>query len=344
MSNIPVPVRARNRHPAGGNGSLWKWGVGAAGAAAVGAAACNAVRARRAEEANPPLGDFIEVDGVRLHYLERGSGPLVVLLHGNGTMVEDWLASGVFDALAETNRVIAFDRPGFGHSERPRNIIWTPAAQARLIAAALAARGCGEAAIVGHSFGTMVAVEMGLNHPEVAASLVLIGGYYYPSVRLDAVLGAPPAIPVIGDAIRYTVSPLLGAAMKPVLEKQIFAPAPVSAGWKKDFPVAMTLRPSQIRATAAEAALIVPAAASLAPRLSGLTLPVTIVAGDGDKVVSPSGQSGRLAASLRGSKLLVIEGAGHMVHHTAGDAVTLAIRAASSAVGRRSHDNGLTAR
>lgn len=331
MTSFPVPVRLRDKIASSGSGSLWKWGVGAAGAAAAGAAAFNSVRTRRAEEANPPMGSFIEVDGVRLHYLERGSGPLVVLLHGNGTMIQDWLASGVFDALATTNRVIAFDRPGFGHSGRPRTTIWTPAAQARLIAAALEAMGCTPATIVGHSFGTQVAAEMGLNHPDIAASLVLIGGYYYPSPRADAVLASPPAIPIVGDAIRYTVSPLLGAAMKPGLETQIFAPAPVSDGWKKDFPFEMTLRPSQIRAAAAEAALTVAGAASLAPRLGGLTLPVTLVAGDGDKVVSTADQSERLAGVLEGSELLIVEGAGHMVHHTACGAVVSAIQKAAKA-------------
>jgi pimeloyl-ACP methyl ester carboxylesterase len=331
MTNAPVSVRLRDKIASSGSGSLWKWGVGAAGAAAVGAAAFNAVRARRAEESNPPVGSFIEVDGVRLHYLERGSGPLVVLLHGNGTMIQDWLASGVFDALATTNRVIAFDRPGFGHSQRPRSTIWTPAAQARLIAAALEAMGCVPATIVGHSFGTLVAAEMGLAHPKVADSLVLIGGYYYPSARVDAALASPPAIPVVGDAIRYTVSPFLGAAMKPGMEAQIFAPAPVSAGWKETFPFEMTLRPSQIRAAAAEAALTVAGAASLAPRLSGLTLPVTLVAGDGDKVVSTSDQSERLAGALEGSELLIVGGAGHMVHHTAWEAVVSAIRKAAGA-------------
>jgi pimeloyl-ACP methyl ester carboxylesterase len=327
MSN--APVRPRDNAPSAAGKSLWKWGAGAAGAAAVGAAAFNAARARRAEDSNPPIGSFIEVDGVRLHYLERGSGPLIVLLHGNGTMIQDWLASGVFEALAKSNRVIAFDRPGFGHSERPRTTIWTPAAQARLIAAALAAMGEGSATIVGHSFGTMVAAEIGLNHPETASALVLIGGYYYPSVRPDAALAAPPAIPVIGDAIRYTVSPLIGAAMKKSMEAQIFAPAPVSMGWKKDFPFEMTLRPSQIRAASAEAALTVAAAASLAPRLGGLTLPVTLIAGKGDKVVSTEGQSVRLARTLPGSALLLVDGSGHMVHHSGSREVVQAILRAS---------------
>ncbi|HZG08781.1 MAG TPA: alpha/beta hydrolase [Allosphingosinicella sp.] len=326
------PQARRDTGSSKSDASLWKWGLGAAGVAvAAGAAAFNTVQARRAEDSNPPLGKFIEVNGVRLHYLEKGEGPLVVLLHGNATMLQDWLASGVFDALARTNRVIAFDRPGFGHSERPRSAIWTPAAQARLIAAALAALGETGATIVGHSFGTLVAAELGLNHPDAARALVLIGGYYYPSVRPDAVLSAPPAIPVVGDAIRYTVSPLLGAAMKRGMETQIFAPAPVSAGWKSDFPFEMTLRPSQIRASAAEAALMVPAAASLQGRLAELTLPVTIVAGDGDKVVSTAGQSQRLSAELGQSTLLVIEKAGHMVHHSAADRVTAAIQAASKA-------------
>lgn len=330
---VRVPTTTTTTTGAGKSGaSLWKWGLGAAGAAAaVGAAAFNLARARRTEESNPPLGSFIEVEGVRLHYLERGQGPLIVLLHGNGTMIQDWLASGVFDALAQTNRVIAFDRPGFGHSERPRSPIWTPAAQARLIAGALTAMGEEAATIVGHSFGTLVAVALGLDHREAVRSLVLIGGYYYPSIRPDAVFAAPPAIPLVGDAIRYTVSPLLGAALKPGMEAQIFAPAPVSEGWEKDFPFEMTLRPSQIRAAAAEAAIMVPAAASMAPRLGELAMPVTIIAGEGDKVVSTSGQSERLAEAVGPRELLIVEDAGHMVHHTDARRVTAAIRAASGA-------------
>jgi pimeloyl-ACP methyl ester carboxylesterase len=322
---------SRRRNSDKGGASLWKWGLGAAGAAAaVGAAAYNAVQARRAEEANPPLGSFVDVDGVRLHYLEKGTGPVVVLLHGNATMIQDWLASGVFDKLAKTNRVIAFDRPGFGHSDRPRNVIWTPAAQARLIAAGLAELGASEATIVGHSFATLVAVELGLNHPESAGRLVLIGGYYYPSLRIDAAFASPPAIPVVGDAIRYTVSPLLGAAMQRGMEKQIFSPAPVSVGWKKDFPFEMTLRPSQIRAAAAEAAIMVPAAASLEARLGDLSLPVTIIAGSGDKVVSTSGQSERLSAALPRADLVIVDDAGHMVHHSASAKVAAAIQGSAN--------------
>jgi pimeloyl-ACP methyl ester carboxylesterase len=52
-------------------------------------------------------------------------------------MIEDFKSSGLLDQAAKKYRVIAFDRPGFGHSERPRGIVWSPQAQAHLIAAAL---------------------------------------------------------------------------------------------------------------------------------------------------------------------------------------------------------------
>ena len=72
----------------------------------------NGALARGAERRNPPKGKFIEIDGVRLHYVEKGAGSPVVLLHGNQTMAEDFEISGVFDVVAENHHVIAFDRPG----------------------------------------------------------------------------------------------------------------------------------------------------------------------------------------------------------------------------------------
>jgi pimeloyl-ACP methyl ester carboxylesterase len=303
----------------------------AASTATAGVAGFNALRARRANRSNPPLGEFVTVDGVKLHYVAQGKGPTVVLLHGNGMMVEDWLASGVVGALAKSNRVVAFDRPGFGHSERPRSTVWTPAAQARLIAEALKTIGEDKITLVGHSFGTLVALALASEQPDLVSSLVLISGYYYPSARADVAFAAPPAIPVIGDVLRYTASPLLGAALKPGMEKQMFGPAPVSSGWRTEFPFEMTLRPSQIRAAAADAALMIPAAAALGERLPALRVPVTIIAGQGDKVVDPQAQSARLAGDLEGSELLLVPDAGHMVHHSAAPQITAAIKARAAA-------------
>jgi pimeloyl-ACP methyl ester carboxylesterase len=324
--------RARSKKSNKTAPSRWAWTAGAAagGAALAGAALFNWSKAKQAERDNPPLGEFVTVDGVRLHYLERGEGSPIVLLHGNGTMIEDWLASGLFDQLAKNNRVIAFDRPGFGHSERPRSTIWTPRAQAALIAAALDELKVEKPLVVGHSFGTLVALALALDHADKVSALALIGGYYFASVRGDVLVASQPAVPVVGDVMRYTVSPLLGAALTPRLNARIFNPAPVPESWTEGFPMQMTLRPSQIRAEAAEAALMIPAAASMAPRLEELDLPVTIIAGDGDEMVETAAQSKRLADALPQSRYIELEGAGHMVHHTATRKVAEAIGSAAA--------------
>jgi hypothetical protein len=77
--------------------------------AAVASALLNRWLAQKAERRNPPLGRFITVDGVRLHYVERGTGTPLVLLHGNGSMIEDFQSSGLIDLAAQKYRVIAID-------------------------------------------------------------------------------------------------------------------------------------------------------------------------------------------------------------------------------------------
>lgn len=96
---------------------------------------------------------------------------------------------------ALNHRVIAFDRPGFGYSERPRGKLWTPAAQGQLIAAALEQLGVQQTVLLAHSWGTLVGLSMAIQKPQLVTGMVLASGYYYPSVRLD-VLTTTPAIPV----------------------------------------------------------------------------------------------------------------------------------------------------
>jgi pimeloyl-ACP methyl ester carboxylesterase len=100
----------------------------------------NLYRAKQSERRHPPRGRFVTIDGIRLHYLEEGSGPPIILLHGNVVSAEDFDASGVLALLAERYRVIAFDRPGFGYSDRPYGAMWSPVAQADLLQRAWRAR------------------------------------------------------------------------------------------------------------------------------------------------------------------------------------------------------------
>ena len=314
-------------------------GAGALTTVVLGAAALwNMRRARQAERVNPPRGLFFEIDGVHLHYLDRGDGPVLVLLHGNGAMAQDFAISGVFDRLAERYRVIAFDRPGFGHTDRPQSRAWTPFAQAALIRQALGRLGIEQAIIVGHSWGTLVALALALDHPSVARALVLLSGYYFPTLRADVLLLSPTATPILGDLLSHTLSPLLGRALWRSMVRKIFAPAPVSPRFAAAFPRELSLRPSQLKAVASDTAFMIPSAAALATRYSELEIPVVLIAGRDDQIVDFGRHSDRLHASLPRSELIAVAVAGHMIHYTAPDQVIAGVDLATARARNEEHD------
>jgi pimeloyl-ACP methyl ester carboxylesterase len=278
---------------------------------------------------HPPAGRFVDVDGVRLHYLERGEGPPVVLLHGNVVTVEDWVLSGVFDHVAERHRVIAFDRPGYGYSDRPQGSAWTASAQADLLHRAFAHLGIERPVVAGHSWGTNTALALALAHPEAVRGLVLLSGYYNPTLRADALLVAPTAVPILGDVLRYTVSPLLGAALLRPLIKGMFAPLPVPARFEAGFPRGMAVRPSQIRAEAQDGATMAYGVAAMRDHYQELRMPVVIMAGSNDQVVDVGRHAVRLREQIPHSELRLVPGAGHMVHHAVPEQVAEVIEAVS---------------
>ncbi|WP_102959093.1 alpha/beta fold hydrolase [Mangrovicella endophytica] len=274
-----------------------------------------ALQTRQARRHNPPIGRFIQVNGVRLHYVERGSGPALVLLHGNGSLVQDFLTSDFVRLAAQTHRVIIFDRPGYGWSERPRSHLWTPAAQADLLAAAAKRLGAVRPHLLGHSWGSLVAIEWALNHRDDVAALTLVSGYYFATPRADVVLASGPAVPVVGDVLRFTALPLVGQLLWPRILRKLFAPSAVPAHFDA-VPRGLILSPLSLRASAEESAFMLPTAAKLQARYAELTLPVAIVAGGGDRIVDPSRQSERLHRAISGSRLSILPGVGHMLHHS----------------------------
>jgi pimeloyl-ACP methyl ester carboxylesterase len=290
----------------------------------------NTYRARKVEREHPPVGRFVTVDGVRLHYVERGEGsPPVVLIHGNVVTAEDFDLSGVLDLAAERGyRVVAFDRPGFGYSDRPRRTAWTPAAQADLLRQTFVRLGIECPIVLGHSWGALVALALALNHPDAVRGLVLLSGYYYPTLRIDVPLISLAAIPLIGDVLRYTVSPLVGTAMLPLNFKLMFGPAPVPDRFKRGFPRGLPVRPSQLRAEAQESASMVPAVAAMQDRYRELRMPVVIMAGAKDRVVDVGRHAMRLHKDIPQSSLWLNPGVGHMLHYAVPKKVADAIETA----------------
>ena len=299
-----------------------------ASAVAIGAltaiALVNRHLAKKAEHDNPPAGRFLDVNGVRLHYVERGAGDPLVLLHGNGSMIQDFESSGLIDLAAKDFRVIVFDRPGFGHSDRPRNVVWTPDAQAELIQRALARLGVSNALVLGHSWGASVAVALALKYPDLVRGLVLASGYYFPTVRPDVVAMGAPSLPLIGDILSDTLSPLISRAIWSLMMAKIFGPRSVPKKFEA-FPKEMALRPSQIRASAAESALMIPDAFHFRDQYADLKMPVVIIAGEQDRLVDIDTQSTRLHSEISQSRFHRVPDNGHMIQQTATNQVMSAI-------------------
>jgi pimeloyl-ACP methyl ester carboxylesterase len=283
-------------------------------------------RARRAERAHPQRGRRITVRGIGLHVTEQGDGPPIVVLHGNGATTEDFRLSGLLDQLARTHRVIAFDRPGFGYSDRPRWRNWSARAQAKLFLAALDQLQVERPILVAHSWGALVALAMAFENPERIAGLALVSGYYFVEPRLDIVPLLPASIPVVGDILRYTLSPLLVRALRGPAYRKLFGPARVAERFDREFPLALAARPSQLRAVAGDTAALMPSAAALQRRYGALRMPVAIISGDGDRIVRSALHSERLHRAIPSSTLTIVPGAGHMVHHSAPATVLRAIR------------------
>jgi pimeloyl-ACP methyl ester carboxylesterase len=278
-----------------------------------------------AERNNPPIGTFIECDGVRLHYLDSGdpAAPCVVLFHGNGSMIQDFTISGLVDRLARRNRVLCFDRPGFGYSQRPRSRIWSATAQAALFVKALNQLGVRNPVVLGHSWGALVAIAIGLRNDYPIRGLVLASGYYFPTWRWDVWMMSGPAIPVLGDLVRYTVAPIISWAALPTVFRKLFEPRSVPRSFKNGFPASLTLRPKQLRAAAEESAFLVPTAAQFQSRYSSIRCPVRIFHGTGDQVSEPE-QARRLHRVLSRSDLHLLEDAGHMVTYADVSSITKA--------------------
>jgi pimeloyl-ACP methyl ester carboxylesterase len=291
------------------------------------AAAAVVTSARRSERAHRPRGRYVDVSGVKVHYLENGSGPPIVLLHGNALSSEDFAVSGMIEHLAQRHRVIAFDRPGFGRTTRPRGTDWTPERQAALVHAALGKLGVARPTVVGHSLGSLVTVALGIAYPQDVGALVLLSGYYFPSVPLGLPLFAIPALPVVSDIMRFTLWPAIARLSGRGIARLLFAPSAVTKNFER-YPFAMSRRPSQIRATVEDAKFMEPAARELSRHYRELTMPIEILSGDGDKIVNSRNQSERLARELPNARAGTIEGAGHMIHYIAPERVYAAIDSA----------------
>ncbi|HET6389787.1 alpha/beta hydrolase [Hyphomicrobium sp.] len=269
----------------------------------------------RAEARFMPVGRKVHVEGHELQVFECGEGPPVLVLHGNGGMLQDLLSSQLLMRLAERHHVIALDRPGFGATPRDAETTWTPELEADQIAKLLDTLGIERAVVVAHSWATLVALALALQHREKVSGLVLLSGFYFPEFRLDALLAAPAATPVLGRIVTNTVWPLIARLSAPLIFRRIFAPRPVSKRFLRAYPIELAARPSQLKAVADDTWMMQRAAARLQPHYTDVDVPVRLIAGEDDRIVATDKHSQRLHELLPNSEIYVVPDTGHMVHH-----------------------------
>ena len=273
----------------------------------------------RTERNFPPVGNFVEIDGYRVHYVDEGAGPAVILIHGASGNLRDWTFS-MTARLSDRYRVLAFDRAGHGYSDRPADG-YDPAVQGRLIAKAARALGVEEAILVGHSFGCAPALAIALDDPALAAGLVDVAGASHPwdgslSIRYPLSFN-----PLTGWALRWAASLI----PEEKLVDPVFEPQATPEGYIDHIGVALALRPSTFRHNAEDVLRLNESLKRMAPRYPSLALPIEILHGSLDDVVTESISPRGLERDAPHARFTLLDVVGHMPHHVAEDEIIAAI-------------------
>lgn len=272
----------------------------------------------------PPDGQFVTIEGRRIHYVMRGSGPDLVLIHGASGSLRDF-TFGLVDRLAQEYRVIAFDRPGLGHSDPIPDT--SLAAQVRVLKAAATALGAPRPIVLGQSYGGSVALAWALSGGPQALVLVSAPSLPWPG-KLDPWYRATASLP--GQMILVPLaSAFVPQSYVTNAVNAVFAPDPVPSGYDAWLGTELTLRRASLATNAAQVNALRDELVAMEPRYASLTLPIELIHGTEDTIVPLAIHSGPLAMRLPNARLTTIPGAGHMPHHAHADVVIAAIARAA---------------
>ena len=297
---------------------------------AVGLALFTALSARRAQAVAPPRGRFIVVGNARLHYLDRGVGPVVVLVHGLGGNLCNFYE--LIDRLAATFRVVAVDRPGSGYSRMISGGHPTLIAQATIIAKFIHKLRLDRPLLVGHSLGGALALALALDHRDCVRSLVLISA-------LSQVQRAPPALfrsldirsPTLRWIIAWTLMAPLGRLAHQATLKALFAPERVPKEFHINSGTVLGFRPRSFVAASKDMVTVSDEIAIMAPHYPSLTIPVDVIFGRQDPILDHQVHGRDLVAVLSNATWHLLEG-GHMIPVTMADQITSLIKQAAARI------------
>lgn len=295
--------------------------------AAVGAASAifTTRTARRVEAEVPPRGRFVDVGNARLHVVEQGAGPPLVLIHGLGGQLQHFTHS-LFERLTGDFRLIAIDRPGAGYSTRRDDDSARLAEQARAIHTFIATQKIEKPLLVGHSLGGSVALRLALDYPGSISGLVLLS----PLTRRQEVPRSFQGLAIESSRMRKLVAWTLATPMgilggHKVLE-MIFAPQRPPADFATRGGGLLSLRPSGFYTTSLDLVSVNRDLPAMEGRYGELSMPVGVLYGTADNLLDPQRNVHALASRLPSLDVEYIEGLGHMLPLSRPDAVATFIR------------------
>lgn len=298
-------------------------------------------RELRAKAQYPAEGEILNVDSVKIHAAVTGSGPDVILIHGASGNARDFTFDLV-GRLQDRYRVTVFDRPGMGHSGQPdgygsvfSSSGESPQLMAKILKDAADQLGVSKPVVVGHSFGGAVAMAWALEFEAETAGIVMLGGVSHPwpgGLHWQYPVNAHP----VGGAF---VVPLFSAfapnGYVDSVVASIFEPQTAPEGYIDHVGTGLTLRRSALRANARQVNGLRPHIVEMSKNYPALTLPIEVLHGDQDTIVPMEIHSVPLSQRVENANLTVLEGVGHMPHHSSPDESVAAIDRVAAAAGLR---------
>jgi pimeloyl-ACP methyl ester carboxylesterase len=319
----PAPNRLRRA-------GLAALGVGAVGA---GLAAISALLGRDAERKVPADGGFVDVDGTRVHYVDRGSGPAVVMVHGLGGQIRNFTYA-LSELLESEHRLIILDRPGSGYSKAKPGTTPDIRAQGRLVARLIDKLGLEKPLVVGHSLGGAVALAAALAAPAKIGGLLLLAPLTQPMDQVPEVFRRLQRDSALSRKLvaRTVGVPVGRLTSKPNLQ-MIFAPDPAPDDFGTRGGGLLALRPGNLEAAMYDIFASRDDLDVLVRRYGELALPVSILFGRGDRLLDPELHGRTTAAAIAGGEFELIEG-GHMLPVTHPEDCARMLRAVLARVNR----------
>ncbi len=282
--------------------------------------------ARRVEALLPPRGQFMEIDGQRIHYVDTGgTKPAIVMIHGLGGNLLHF-GYAMAEKLANDFRVILVDRPGAGYSTRPDDAPATLTAQSKTIATLIRRLELKQPLVVGHSLGGALSLAIALDHPDCAGALALLAPLTHAVESAPAVFkGLEIPSPLLRKAVAWTVATPIGIRRGPKLLAEVFAPEAAPA----DFPMRggglLGLRPSAFYATSSDMMAVGDVLPGYVARYKNLTLPMAMLYGKGDRLLDYRAQGEAMKTVCPALDLELVEG-GHMLPMTQADRCAALVR------------------